>query len=260
MKPLVAANATMPSTMNRAATMIARRKWAAGRKGADFRNILSGIAKCAACGGSMTYVGKGDTERYLACSSARRRRGCDCRALFNFNEAERQFLDAALTFDPAMRLTSTAPRTREELHRVQRDVARLSDRLRGLLESFGSDSTEEIVAAVSAARDQLQQARLEEVRLREKLVVEEHGAGLVEVHAAVRDLKRQGKCAPQAAIFAARARVAHAAKAAGSVAICSKEERQIELRCLGYSEVVRFTCSPQRPLPARDRRGRFALA
>ena len=42
------------------AAIIARRHGAAGRKGSNFRNILNGIAQCAACGGSMTYVGKGD--------------------------------------------------------------------------------------------------------------------------------------------------------------------------------------------------------
>src|SRR5690606_29065892 len=73
------------------AAIITRRTGAAGRKGSEFRNILTGIARCAACGGSMTYIGKGDADRYLACSSARRRRACPCRTLFNFNEAERHF-------------------------------------------------------------------------------------------------------------------------------------------------------------------------
>ena len=156
--------------MRARAAIIARRSGAAGRKGADFRNILNGIAQCAVCQGTMTYVGKGNAERYLVCSSARRRRECPSRILFNFNEAERQFLDAALTFDPDLRNAHGASDTRERLRRAAHAVTRLSGRLTKLLDSFGSDATDEIVAAVALARDHLGVARTDETRLQDLLV------------------------------------------------------------------------------------------
>jgi hypothetical protein len=238
------------------AAIIARRKGAAGRKGSDFRNVLTGIAQCAACGGSMTYVGKGEAERYLACSSARRGRGCSCRALFNFNEAERHFFESALTFDPGARAT-TAPETRDELHRVQRDVARLSGRLTKLLSSFESDSTDEVVAAVTVARDRLRMARLEEVALKDALIVQEHGLGLPELQTAIREFLASDPLA-SAATFLLRARIAHAAKAAGFTAIFHEHHRRAEVRCRGYDDAVWFSCVPRRPDSPRNPLGRFA--
>lgn len=59
-------------------------------------------------------------------------------------------------------------------------------------------------------------------------------------------------------MFAARARVAHAAKAAGIVATCHPDGRRIELRCSGFEQPIWFSCLPKRVEVARDRRGRFA--
>jgi DNA invertase Pin-like site-specific DNA recombinase len=243
--------------MRARAAIIARRSGTAGRKGSDFRNILTGIAQCAACGGTMTYVGKGDAERYLACSSARRRRECRCRALFNFNEAERQFLDAALTFDPSMRNAPGASETRDGLRRASRVAVRLSSRLTKLLDSFGGDATDEIVAAVASARDQLRVARIEEARLRDVLVVEEYGATLPDLRAAISDLRAYEQSAAGPSIFIMRARIAHAAKSAGFIATFHEDQRRVELRCAGYEGSVSFSCVPQRAEPVRGPLGRF---
>ncbi|WP_433952273.1 recombinase family protein [Brevundimonas diminuta] len=244
--------------MKARAAIITRRTGTAGRKGSAFRNILTGIARCAACGGSMTYVAKGDAERYLACSTARRRRACDCRALFNFNEAERRFLDAALTFDPTERNTPGASRTREGLRRASRDVARLSGRLMKLLNSFGGDATDEIVVVVETARDQLRLARIAEAGLRDQLVVEEYGANLPDLRAAISELRAADKSTPASSMFVVRARIAHAAKAAGFTATFHEHERRVELRCAGYDGAVSFSCVPQKADPARGPLGQFA--
>ncbi len=240
------------------AAIVSRRRGAAGRKGHGFRNILSGIARCAACGGSMTYVGKGAAERYLACSSARRRRECRQRALFNFNEAERRFLEAALTFDPQARVTAAASEARNNLRRAGEKTTRLSVRLSKLLASFADDSTDEIVTVVSAARDQLRLARIEERRLQDVLVVEEYGVGLADLHAAIGELQGLACTAAESTKFLVRARIAHASKAAGFTALFHEVQRRVELRCAGYSDAVWFSCLPQRPDPHRDTLGRFA--
>ena len=239
------------------AAIIARRTGAAGRKGAEFRNILAGVAQCNACGGSMTYVGKGAAEGYLACSSARRRRGCDSRTLFNFNEAERQFLDLALMFDPAAREAPSAAQTRQDLRRVQRNVADFSARLSKLLATFGHDTTDEIVAAVTVARDRLRTARLDEARLKDTLLVQEHGLGLADLHTAIRNL-RQSETLQSPSRFLLRARIAHAAKAAGFTIVFHDPGRQVEVRCRGYSRPVWFSCTPRRTASPRGPLGRFA--
>ncbi|WP_087139552.1 recombinase family protein [Brevundimonas diminuta] len=243
--------------MKARAAIIARRTGAAGRKGADFRNIFTGIARCAACGGTMTYVGKGDAERYLACSSARRRRACGCRALFNFNEAERLFFEAALTFDPAIRNAPGASRTREDLLRASRDAARLSGRLTKLLDSFGSDATDEIVVTVATARDQLRLARTEEKRLRDQILVEEYGANLPDLRAAILELRAADESASASSMFTLRARIAHAAKAAGFTATFHEDQRQVQLACEGYEREVWFTCQPKRLPASRNAMGQF---
>ncbi len=205
----------------------------------------------------MTYVGKGDAERYLACSTARRRRGCPCRTLFNFNEAERRFLDVSQGFDPSARATPTIASLRDERKRVQREVGRLSRRLEKLLASFDGDSTDEIVAAVAAARDKLLEARREEARLGDALLVEEHGAGLTDLRAAIGELR--GACAPPSgSLFRVRAQIAHAAKAAGFTATFHEQGRRVEVRCAGYSDAVWFSCVPTPVAARRDPLGRFA--
>lgn len=56
-----------------------RRATGAGRKGAGFTNLLTGIVKCQICGAPMVMVNKGKPPKgatYLVCSNARRGMGC----------------------------------------------------------------------------------------------------------------------------------------------------------------------------------------
>jgi len=60
-----------------------RRVGGSGRKGRQFANLFSGIARCGYCGSSMHYVNKGSGPKggtYLVCNSARRRSGCGASA------------------------------------------------------------------------------------------------------------------------------------------------------------------------------------
>ena len=163
-----------------------------------------------------------------------------------------------MQMDPAARRTPAASETRGELHRVQRDVARLSGRLTKLLAAFESDSTDEIVATVSATRDRLRLARLAEGRLKDAIVVEEHGAGLPDLLAAISELRSPEHPTSGPSKFLVRARIAHAAKAAGFTAVFHEQQRRVELRCVGYTDAVWFSCLPQRSDPKRDPLGRFA--
>jgi len=156
-----------------------------------------------------------------------------------------------------MRITLTASRTKQELLRAQLDVARQSSRLTKLLNSFGDDSTDEIVEAVTSARDGIRLARLEETRLREVLIVEEHGASLTDLRGAISELRSFDTSTPVPSIFVSRARIAHAAKAAGFTATFYEHQRRAELRCCGFEKTVWFSCVPERVYPTRDLLGRY---
>ena len=239
------------------AAVITRRSGAAGRKGASFRNILGGVAKCGACGAGMSYLGKGDTEGYLVCSSARRRRGCQANALFNFNEAERQFLARAFDFS-AVSKSPALDGPQEDLRLAQAHSQRLSDRLKGLLDAFGGDTTAEVLEAAAMARDELRLARLEERRLGDALVVARYGGGLSDLLSAITELRSLPADAPLQTLFGNRARVAHAARMAGVTVVCFEPNRTVEMRCEGRPEVFSFSCLPTRKPPRRDPLGRFA--
>lgn len=136
-------------------------------------------------------------------------------------------------------------------------MTKLSARFIKLLDAFGGDSTEEIVAATALARDGLQRARTEQSRLREMLIVEENGAGLAELFDAIHDMQAARAGVTQPTLFVVRARISHAAKSSGFSATFHEENRRAEVRCVGHGETVWFSCVPSRPGFARDLSGRF---
>ena len=57
-----------------------RRIRGAGRKGTDYTNVFSGVAKCGYCAGTIVVVNKGRGPKgamYIRCDNARRGAGCD---------------------------------------------------------------------------------------------------------------------------------------------------------------------------------------
>lgn len=80
----------------------------AGRKGARFSNLFSGLATCAYCGASMKYDNKGSGpkgNRYLVCSKSTRQFGCRGKR-WRYDDFEASFLafvseiDLATLVDP----------------------------------------------------------------------------------------------------------------------------------------------------------------
>ena len=60
------------------------RRGVSGYSGNALRNILSGLATCARCGGKLHYVNKGPAPKggaYLACDNARRKKTCDTKSV-----------------------------------------------------------------------------------------------------------------------------------------------------------------------------------
>lgn len=70
-----------------------------GRTG-KVNNLFAHVARCGECGAPMAFVdkGKGDSQRYLTCDSARRGKGCQ-RVSFNYREFEQAFLRTCLELD-----------------------------------------------------------------------------------------------------------------------------------------------------------------
>ena len=60
------------------------RRGVSGYSGNALRNILTGLATCAHCGGKLHYVNKGPAPKggqYLACDNARRKKTCDAKSV-----------------------------------------------------------------------------------------------------------------------------------------------------------------------------------
>ncbi|MFQ5355736.1 MAG: recombinase family protein [Mariprofundaceae bacterium] len=62
-----------------------------GRRGTKFSNLLQGMCHCIHCHGNMRYIDHQDKKgnyRYLACSNARRKLGCDHKKYFPYQKIE----------------------------------------------------------------------------------------------------------------------------------------------------------------------------
>lgn len=72
-------------TFWRAKAATSSRSGGTGKIARNFANLLSGLARCSGCGGSMVYIDKGKRSRpVLKCSRAHRAGGCDMRQTFAY--------------------------------------------------------------------------------------------------------------------------------------------------------------------------------
>jgi len=74
-----------------------------GRRGIKFSNLLQGMCYCIHCHGSIRYIDNSDKRgvyRYLTCSNARRKLGCDHKKYFPYQKIETLVLmEVALKVD-----------------------------------------------------------------------------------------------------------------------------------------------------------------
>lgn len=117
----------------------------AGRKGARFSNLFSGLATCAYCGASMKYDNKGSGPKgnqYLVCSKSTRRLGCGGKR-WRYRDFETSFLAFVSEIDLAT-LVDPDDRQREQKQAAQKvtslegeigSVSALMDKTYHLLES-----------------------------------------------------------------------------------------------------------------------------
>jgi DNA invertase Pin-like site-specific DNA recombinase len=97
---------------------------AAGRKGLTYSNLLSGLAVCADCMGSMTFRDKGPPPkggRYLACDNAARGRGCVNRTHFRYDLLEAALIENIGEFD----FSEVIAARPVEVEHLEENIARL---------------------------------------------------------------------------------------------------------------------------------------
>ena len=94
-------------------------------------NIFGGIARCAACGGSMTMTDKGDGNRYFVCARAKTGAGCTYKTL-RYQRIE----DCFLSIWPA--LLDTVPDASEQAKGVRQSLRTLEEHLEWINQTIAS--------------------------------------------------------------------------------------------------------------------------
>ncbi len=143
----------------KAAPVGERRIGIGGRRGEGAPNLLSGMARCAACGGPMTFyrsrpgqTGRGQRTKhvfnYLQCRSARIGSGCGMRIRFSYDNAEAKV--GTLMHNMLFQKGALAPRA--DVTEAQRDVDRLAARLAFLSREYDAWMEEQNPAMKAAGK------------------------------------------------------------------------------------------------------------
>ncbi|WPZ35531.1 recombinase family protein [Thalassobaculum sp. OXR-137] len=103
----------------------------AGRRGKNFANLFSGLAKCE-CGGTMIYLDKGNSAKsggpYLTCDSRQRGLGCGHARHWKYASTERSILTALRRVDWSRVVTTNDANAAAELaQRVEGLRAQIAD-------------------------------------------------------------------------------------------------------------------------------------
>jgi len=133
------------------------------------RNVLSGLAFCARCGGRMHYVNKGRSHQYLACDNARRKRTCDAPAV-PYGPLLDSVLDQVKDFRDIEPNSSAAKERDRELDALAGEITETQEaigRLVDSLERVQSDTMEKRLidketaqAALKARREELEEKEI----------------------------------------------------------------------------------------------------
>ncbi|WBY16610.1 recombinase family protein [Erythrobacteraceae bacterium WH01K] len=162
---------------------------AGGRRGRTQANLFSGIAKCAHCGSTMSYIikakkgalkktntGSGkpmeyrlrQSESYLVCDNANRGRGCENNTKVRYEFLEPLVLDNFLHMATRGKLDdrqSALVKLRKETAEAQREFDDYDARLTNLVDSLsrtGSEAVEEAISSLEVKRNNCKQ-RLQEL-------------------------------------------------------------------------------------------------
>ncbi|WP_425416508.1 recombinase family protein [Oricola indica] len=107
-----------------------RRVAGAGRKGPEYRNLFTKIAKCEYCGAPMRFVHKGSPPKgrqYLRCTDAVRNMSCDASG-WDYSDFEKSFLYFVREIDLAGALK--AAESQSERTKAEQRIAALEEMIR----------------------------------------------------------------------------------------------------------------------------------
>ena len=233
------------------AAIIARRSGASGRKGRRFANILSGVAYCGRCGGKMGLVSKAETENYLGCSAARRGRGCEARALLNYQAVEEWVLCTLEVYSFEDLSAASAPPRSAERYKLAARIQELTVRLVRLIEAFSEDGGPEVADLARSVRQERDVLQAELRSLDDQISVATHTPSLEAARASLAQLKSRFSGPDEADCYAARAEAAQIIRAISTRVTLLPDDRVMILN-VGDGPRLRSICSPVRAVPLRD--------
>ena len=171
---------------NRAAGVRSTKRSTGGGDRTRINNLLSGMVKCAACGGSAGYENKGasrsvpytrvdgtvsqhvrkEYER-LRCDKNRRKRGCENSSLFDYKLVEAVVLDATAgaIFD-SRRNDPRLTQITSEIAEYTRKLSTKRDQIEKLVDAIADGSSNRIVSRIQAleAEVEVEARRLETLK------------------------------------------------------------------------------------------------
>ncbi|MEG3193180.1 recombinase family protein [Lysobacter sp. D1-1-M9] len=137
-----------------------RRNGGKGRKGRTFANLFTGLVHCAACRSTMRYLDKGGKtkdSKYLKCSVAVSRGGCETRA-FRYEPVEQVILSSLDYLDIEKLIGGEAISTKLRGRKTDRENARndleaIDKKIGNLNQAMLSDSGPMPTSTLSLLRD-----------------------------------------------------------------------------------------------------------
>ncbi|HEV2078667.1 MAG TPA: recombinase family protein [Allosphingosinicella sp.] len=188
---------------NRSQAARSARQRTGGRRGKTNANLFSSVAKCASCGGRMTYnatrragdVVKGQSgsrkplvyvvktpNSTLACDNAKRRIRdtsgallCDNTSKVRYQHLERALLDHLLHFalDPAyFQNEDAAAALAAKAAEIDRRIEGQCERLARLVDAYSRSGSEAVEAAMLKLEDEISEAKQELIKVQEQLARE----------------------------------------------------------------------------------------
>ncbi|MGK7866122.1 recombinase family protein [Falsiroseomonas sp. E2-1-a20] len=219
------------------------RRGTGGRKGKVLRNLLTGLCRCPACGGTMTMRAKGARRKdaakprsiqreqnYLVCDNAVRSLGCTSRTYLPYHRIETALLDniEAFSFNKGELGPADATIGLEE------GIAILTDRIgvteqwvKRYMNGFGADIPDVAFGNIRQKQTEIDEGRRELARQQAELVQARRvwfGRDHVD---AVRSFRAEAEMGNHAAQYAARAKIMQVVRSVVDVVLCDSRSLSV---------------------------------
>ncbi|MBM7038542.1 recombinase family protein [Vibrio ulleungensis] len=132
----------------------------AGRKGANFSNLLQGCAYCQTCGGKMSYINKGAKNKrtHLQCSSSKLK-GCSNDTRYEYSYIEGKVLNLLYAVDLSSLMPTVITSGADSLQSLVGRLAEIEKKIDSLID----------ISEIPQARDKLIQLGQEQNQLKSKI-------------------------------------------------------------------------------------------